>query len=180
MAEYFQGQIREAQYFDPPLTSYEINYSIIQQYPMRIRETLAVINYENTDAILQALEQVGEFQDEKYNQNERRKNNYRTENATVGHVSFHPERGRRQVSDVDYRRSRWTRNPYEYRNNARRGIIENQWTVNLPDTSRPPPNFSNQNNYKRLENRTNNSNDHSVDADQQAQEGVGTRVTDLN
>ncbi|KAK2577040.1 hypothetical protein KPH14_012851, partial [Odynerus spinipes] len=114
MVEYFQEQLREARYFDPPLTEYEVNYSILQQYPMRIREALAVINYESTDVILQALGQVGDFQEERYNNNDRRKNN-RTENTPVNHVSLYRDRMATLTRNDDRTRLRRSGAPYDNR-----------------------------------------------------------------
>ncbi|KAK2577865.1 hypothetical protein KPH14_012743, partial [Odynerus spinipes] len=114
MVEYFQEQLREARYFDSPLMEYEVNYLILQQYPMRIREALAVINYESTDVILQALGQVGDFQEERYNNSDRRKNN-RTENTTVNHVSLYRDRMATLTRNDDRTRLRWGGAPYDNR-----------------------------------------------------------------
>ena len=53
--EYFTEQRRIAKYFDPPMDSYEMNYHIIKQLPPRAREILSVVNYSETDLIVQAL-----------------------------------------------------------------------------------------------------------------------------
>lgn len=48
-------QIKESKYFIPKLSDYEINYKIIQQYPTWVKETLATINYADSNLISQTL-----------------------------------------------------------------------------------------------------------------------------
>ena len=54
----FFKQIRDAKYFDPPLSSYEINYSIIQQFSHKILIALETLNYSDTRIVGQILGQL--------------------------------------------------------------------------------------------------------------------------
>ena len=55
---YFYQQVKASQHIEPIMSSYEVNYSIVQQLPSRIREILSVVDYSNTHIIAQALEQL--------------------------------------------------------------------------------------------------------------------------
>ena len=54
MQSYFFQQSTAAQYFTPKLEQYEINYSVVQQLPMRARDALVTIDYGNTNAVARA------------------------------------------------------------------------------------------------------------------------------
>ena len=58
MQSYFFKQSSAAQYFIPKLEQYEINYSVVQQLPMRARDALVTIDYGNTNAVARALAQL--------------------------------------------------------------------------------------------------------------------------
>lgn len=55
---YFLKQITEAMYFDPPLDPHEVNHSVVQQMPSRIREALITVDYASSATILGALSQL--------------------------------------------------------------------------------------------------------------------------
>lgn len=72
MHTYFYKQIKETRYFEPPLTPYEINFTIVQQFPPRVRSSLATINYNDSNRIAQALSQLDLAQENFIRQKESR------------------------------------------------------------------------------------------------------------
>lgn len=52
---YYYRQVKDARYFRPELTEYEVNYNIIQQYPAWIKERLVTVDYNNSALIGQTL-----------------------------------------------------------------------------------------------------------------------------
>ena len=58
LQSYFLQQIKEAQYFLPKMESYEVNFIIVQQMPIRVREALVTVDYSSMDKVLQALAQL--------------------------------------------------------------------------------------------------------------------------
>ena len=62
---YFFKQITEAQYFDPPLDPLEINYTIIQQLPTQVQNSLISIDYTSMDAISGALSKLDAIANER-------------------------------------------------------------------------------------------------------------------
>ncbi|KAK2575340.1 hypothetical protein KPH14_012742 [Odynerus spinipes] len=72
LQDYFYKQIRAARYFEPEMSTYEINYSVAQQFPIRIREALSTVDYSCTSAMVQALAQLESIQRER--ETERRRN----------------------------------------------------------------------------------------------------------
>ncbi|XP_048514039.1 uncharacterized protein LOC125501687 isoform X2 [Athalia rosae] len=55
LRSYFRRQSKEAKYFEPALSTYEINYAVVQQLPARIRDLLATIDFNNSELIMQSL-----------------------------------------------------------------------------------------------------------------------------
>lgn len=55
---YFLGQVQQAQYFLPKMEEYEVYYTIISQMPIRVRESLATIDFSNFNSISQASTQL--------------------------------------------------------------------------------------------------------------------------
>lgn len=58
LQKYFLDQFNEAQYFLPKMEAYELHYTIVQQMPIHIRETLATVDFGSFDNISQALSQL--------------------------------------------------------------------------------------------------------------------------
>ncbi|KAK2577109.1 hypothetical protein KPH14_011877 [Odynerus spinipes] len=78
LQNYFYRQIRAARYLEPEMSIYEINYSIAQQFPIRIREALSAVDYANTSAMAQALAQLELLQKER--ETEGRRNHWEARN----------------------------------------------------------------------------------------------------
>lgn len=73
---YFLNQIRDVQHFLPQLEPYELHFTIIQQMPIRVREILSTIDFNNYKKILQTLSQLNMTFQEKINiQNTKPRNN---------------------------------------------------------------------------------------------------------
>ena len=72
MQSYFLKQASGAQYFTPKLDQYEINYSVVQQLPMRARDALVTIDYGDTNAVARALAQLDLSFEENRNRESRR------------------------------------------------------------------------------------------------------------
>ncbi|KAK2574868.1 hypothetical protein KPH14_012964, partial [Odynerus spinipes] len=62
MQEYFYKQRRMAKNLEPHMSAYELNYTIVQQFPMRIREALAACDHSDIDAVAQALSRLDSIQ----------------------------------------------------------------------------------------------------------------------
>lgn len=62
---YFYSQLKESEYIRPKLSAYETNYIILQQLPVRVRESLAVLDFEKTSLIIRALSQFDDVQQER-------------------------------------------------------------------------------------------------------------------
>ncbi|KAK2577900.1 hypothetical protein KPH14_012713 [Odynerus spinipes] len=74
LQHYFYDQLRAARYFEPVMSAYETNYSIAQQFPLRVREALSTVDYSMTTSMAQALAQLEAIQKER--DNERRRNQW--------------------------------------------------------------------------------------------------------
>lgn len=71
LQSYFLSQYKEAQYFLPIPEVYEINYSIIQQLPIRVREALTAIDYSEVNKVTQALAHLDLTHEERENSRKR-------------------------------------------------------------------------------------------------------------
>lgn len=58
MQEYFYDQHNRAKYFDPLLSTYEINFSILQQMPMSIIVATSAVNFSDSAMAVQTLAQL--------------------------------------------------------------------------------------------------------------------------
>lgn len=139
--EYFYSQSKESSFFIPELTTYEINYTIIQQFPTWVRDHLVMIDFNETKHIVQSLTNLEANRKEK-------------ESRSVSHIPkerfFAPK-----VNKVNFHRSGYNSNRhpvYEnsysnngYYNDNRAGMSRNQQSLNLPDTRFPPPLYQDNN-----------------------------------
>lgn len=58
LQSYFFKQIQESKHFRPPLSDYEVNFKIIQQFPNKIQTALAAVDYADTNRVAQTLTQL--------------------------------------------------------------------------------------------------------------------------
>lgn len=160
---YFQQQLRETRFFDPPLTPYEINFTIIQQLPQRIRAVLATVNFSETNLITQALTQIDSSQEDmtqdrgrevrnqnnapNYNNNPNGIENMYLSNelgSNMAGQSNNTYRGRNNgnnASRFNKEQDRPNRYAENYNNNATINYPHNLRVSQLPDVRFPPPNF---------------------------------------
>lgn len=75
LRSYFLNQIRDAQYFVPEMESFELHFTIIQQMPIRVREMMSTIDFNDFDKISQTLSQLDLTFGEKVNSRSRNNNN---------------------------------------------------------------------------------------------------------
>lgn len=55
LVDYYYKQVQASRYFEPPMSSYEVNYCIAQQLPARIRDLLSTIDYSNSALMMQVI-----------------------------------------------------------------------------------------------------------------------------
>ena len=72
LQNYFYKQLKEVNFILPYATVFKKNYTIIQQFPRYVRETLASIDLENTSMIGQILAQLDSINGEGQRDRERR------------------------------------------------------------------------------------------------------------
>ena len=151
---YYYRQVRDARYFIPKLTSYEINYSIIQQYPIWIRETLATVDYSNDRLISQTLASLDLIRRDRPKTRENKSYNNSSDQPrykapTVRQLNVGRFEGEdRFQTNYEYqnRRDSWRGRYYDRSgsdcqdHNNRRSSTYAQSQFQLPDTRYPPPN----------------------------------------
>lgn len=93
---FFLKQITEAEYFSPPLDPYELNYTVVQQLPIRVRKSLVTVDYTDSNSIANSLSQLDMVNEERDrfhratpNQNNSCNNNHGTKIKSVGLPSKH-------------------------------------------------------------------------------------------
>lgn len=143
---YYLKQAKEAQYFEPKLTDYEINYSIIQQMPVRVRENLVAIDFSDNNLVETALAQLDLAQEER--EREKRRNSQPNNNdqayVKVKGIGFHGN-GQSQSESNFYGQQRQNNATYQYNNRA--GVnTPNAANFCLPNTRYPPPTYYSHNN----------------------------------
>lgn len=160
LSGYFLSQIKDAQYFSPPLESYELHYTIIQQLPLRVREILSTIDFADFQKISHTLSQL---------QNTHKEKQGNSHKSVPQHINqFDKKTSENKSSDFKVRESRFTqgRGPQNHgsrENNSSNVISSNidavpytegnfqfsksniphaRYNISLPDLSIPPPKYS--------------------------------------
>lgn len=158
MQAYFYRQVRDAGYFDPPLTPYEVNYSIIKQFSTRIQIALATLNYSDTKLVAQVLTQLDNTQSEcepEKNKDFRliNTNGNSNGNSYQNNNSFRQNR----VNSINTRYGKNSgnnnRNWNTSYNQGQSANNSQQFFEQMPDTRYPPPN------YQYINNLPNNTSD---------------------
>ena len=141
MQEYFYQQLRAARFVEPEFSKYEINYSIVQQFPFRVREFLASIDCEDTGAVAQILAGLDSTQrerdmerrrggwDDRYQQDDRQ--NYRRNAVGVQRIRINNGQKSGYFNNLG--------NNQSYAQGHRVHQAYGQ-QCSLPDTCYPPPN----------------------------------------
>ena len=158
LQSFYCNQLREANYLRPIMSDFERNYSIIQQLPQSTRKALAFINYNDNNAIADALENLDEIFQKNQRNFDRKKNNFNYQNqnnaecVTVAQLHTNNNyrgnsHGRgRGYSNINSRYNADNRNDVNTTNSS---YLRNT----LPDTRFPPPNYVTYN--ERNQNNTN-------------------------
>lgn len=155
---YFLNQIKEAQYIIPQCEPYELYFTIIQQMPMRVREILSTVDFNDYNKISQALSQLDSTFREKVNiQNLKPRNQMGNMNREMpsnhnnnARGQQYPQNSRRENSDYNQRNGNKISNVVNARIQADSARIDTQIyngqsrnsSLSLPDVRRPPPPMS--------------------------------------
>ena len=157
---FFLNQVKEAKYFVPKMESYEVNFSIVQQMPIRVREALVAIDFSDMNKGLQALSQLDATHAEKSLNQKTIRNN--TSSSLRHHNSQnHDNRDRNKVFTSRIRadmcgicccaRSDSGKNRVDRADSDRTGkhvksqsysLTLDLQSFDLPNLSIPPPNIS--------------------------------------
>jgi hypothetical protein len=146
LRSYFNKQNREAKYFEPKLSGYEINYAIIQQLPFRIRDILATVDYSNTKLILQTLANLDSSQEEKDNKQGNNQKSVDHNSPQIRNLNM-IQRNSKQASHELYNHNglRDYSRQHGYNSGQLETVCTNTYQPNfiLPNTKYPPPIFHN-------------------------------------
>lgn len=142
MLSYFYSQYREGITIEPQSQAYDIIFRITQQFPNRIKNSLAVIDCTQFEAVTRALAQLDNSlmdypEPERGGRNGQQSINNRYQANHSNQVDFR---------DVRNYRTHQNRNHDDIQNNTRYNVNRNRETynnrdsrINLPDVSVPPP-----------------------------------------
>ena len=143
---FFYKQAKEANYFIPKMSAYEINYSILQQFPFWVQESLASIDFSNSSLIGQTLALLDTIYAEKQSVNIRKQ--YQN-NATINRVHVNNNRGRRVRRGAYANGYSQFQSNSNYTNQSGQQQYNNQSRTNfqMPNIHIPPPNLPQSNIY---------------------------------
>lgn len=167
LQSYFLEQFNEAQYFLPKMDAYEVHYTIVQQMPIRVRENLATVDFENFEKISKALSQLDLTYGDKVNTQKKsfnhpnndhesndsgNKNNTgnkfykaKTSNLMVHSNLMHQTCSCREGENfaVNCFPSVTKISSSNFDSNDKGNVYHNNYQVKLPDMSIPPPFYHN-------------------------------------
>lgn len=150
---YYYEQVKKARYFKPTLSEYEINYTIIQQYPLWIRQNLAVINYNDSTMIGQTLASLDQIAKERSQARDNKPynnyNNNRSAAQAIRNITVQDTQYKRKNNGRRRHETYSPRNDYRNRynqNNSQGNRSNYRGEFTLPDTRYLPPNANNSNN----------------------------------
>lgn len=91
---YFFKQLRDAKYFVPKLDQYEINYTIVQTLPWRVRDALATVNLADTKAVESAISYLDSCHEDREKERRSYQNNQHNNspNSTVRSLQLYSPR----------------------------------------------------------------------------------------
>lgn len=147
---YFYMQMKEADYLIPKLLEYEKIFTIVQQLPVWVKESLAGVNFENANTVGQTLANLDAIQREKDNTHQNKQYNSHMQTARVRQTYVHNTR-RGYNNNNSYNSYRYNSRGYTQRGRYRENNmhhnasynsnypVQNNSTPGLPDTRYPPP-----------------------------------------
>ena len=106
---YYYQQLKESNYILPKLSEFEKNYTVAQQFPSWVRQSLASCDFQNSNSIAQTLAYIDVIRDEKYRERKQ----------------FHDQTPRKvqvrqvQIQDSQVNNNRYNRNRNQYNQNGR-------------------------------------------------------------
>lgn len=139
LVSYFYKKTRESNNFEPPLDQYEINYTIVKQYPTNIQVSLAGVDYNDTKKIVQVLSFLDTVEEDK-------KKNQPTVQFTldkeVSSINKSQKNGNKYKSNVGYSNHKHNNSQgFNHTDQNNRGTT-NFSNIQHLDFSIPPPNYS--------------------------------------
>jgi len=150
---YYYMQIKESRYFIPKLSDYEINYKIIQQYPTWVKETLATINYADSNLISQTLANLDSIRREK-ERGYKNNNQQQYANPRIRQINMYRAMPCEEYREYYRNGNRHKRFYNSYRNQDNYHIGYQRYnrtdlqSCRLPDTRYPPPSITQMNQYQ--------------------------------
>ena len=111
---FFYSQLRESEYFIPRLTPYEVNYIIVTQLPNYVMSSLALVNFENSNAVAQAITILDASKNQKHIPRNNYKSNYQNNTNHNNNSNFHTNRRQTDNHDISYN----NRNNYQRQNSV--------------------------------------------------------------
>lgn len=145
---YYYRQVKDARYFIPKLTQYEVNYTIIQQYPVWVKEAVATVNFNDDSLIGQTLASLDGIRRQREKENDNRSygnNNSRQLPHGIRQMNVREyedrDRGYRMRDRFNTRPERnYPYSRYDDRYSKHRRYEHNVAVpFQLPDTRVPPP-----------------------------------------
>lgn len=136
LKSYFTKQSKEAKYFEPRLSTYEVNYAIIQQMPFRIRDVLATVDFADTQVLSQTLANLDSTHEEKESSNRYQNQSHKFSNNSGQIRNLSYQGGR------NYKRQKFDNQQQQYHQVIPRANFNNQMASHnfiLPNTQLPPP-----------------------------------------
>lgn len=122
---FFSEQLKVAQYFEPKMLNFEINFKIAQQLPWRAREALAGADFENAQTVVTRLQYLDlnplDKTGEKETENNGKSENNQIRNLTVKESKSNDgkENAKSFNQNKVYRKEDRTYNNYNQRNGYR-------------------------------------------------------------
>ena len=145
---YFLKQVNEASHFTPKMTNYETNYIIVKQLPFYVQQALIAIDFNDENAIGQALNRMDLIANEKEKVAKKSRNVY-SENNSNNYKSQKLDNAKPNYSNQNKNYYNQNRpKPYLKPNNSNfnshnvNSISQQNSGVDLPDFSIPPPNIT--------------------------------------
>lgn len=169
---YFFKQLKEARYLRPKLEQFEINYTIIQQLPQRIRNILATVNMSDVKAIEQALSHLDVNWEEKSNNRQQSQgsnnqaNNWQTQNNQQQRSNFSAnQQNNYPIQSMHFAQPNYQISSANFSPNSQYHV-NHQASLNnqtyLPNVSYPPPHFAGTSSPTQLTQMSNQNNTNSV------------------